>query len=141
MKYLKVPEKIFKSIIKYVPLSCVDAILINNKEFFLVRRKIPPYRNRWCLPGGIIKRGQKIQERLKEVSREELGIEVEEVRKIGVYEKVYKNRHDISHCFVVRIRSGNISLNYQASSGRFFKKIPKNTALFHRQMLRDAGFK
>jgi len=39
---------------------------------FLVN--IGTYENKWCLPGGIIKRGQKIQEKLQEMEKEELGI-------------------------------------------------------------------
>jgi len=137
----KIPENLFRQIKKKVPLSCADAILVNtNNEFFLVKRKIPPYENKWCLPGGIIKRGQKIQEKLQEMAKEELGITFNTIKKLGFYEKIYKERHDISHCYIVTTKNKRIKLNFQASEGRFFKKIPKNMASFHKIMLKEAGF-
>ena len=137
----KIPEGLFQKIKKNIPLSCVDAILVNNKkEFFLVKRVIPPYKNKWCLPGGIIKRGQKIHQKLAETAKNELGIKFHKVKALGFYEKIYKERHDISHCFIVSSKNKSITLNFQASAGKFFKKIPKNTAKFHAEMLREAGF-
>lgn len=141
MRSKKIPDRIFRLIKKNIPFSCVDTILIRDNEFFLVKRQIPPYKNKWCLPGGIIKKGQKIAERIVQVGIEELGIKFQVIKPLGVYEKIYKDRHDISYCFVVKSRDCNIVLNFQASEGKFFKKIPKNTALFHVKMLIDAGFK
>jgi len=138
----KIPEGLFQQIKQNVPLSCVDAILVNkNKEFFLVKRKIPPYKNKWCLPGGIIKRNQTFHQKLAETGKEELGIKFSNVKKLGFYEKIYKTRHDITHCFIVTSENNSIALNFQASQGKFFKKIPKNTASFHAKMLKDAGFR
>lgn len=137
----KIPEDLFQQIKNNIPLSCVDAILVNkNKEFFLVRRSISPYKNKWCLPGGIMKQGQKIRQKLAETVKDELGIKIHKVKELGFYEKIYKERHDISHCFIVTSKDKSIKLNFQASEGRFFKKIPKNTASFHAKMLTDAGF-
>ena len=75
MSVRRIPNNIFSIIQKNIPLSCVDAILINKKnEFLLVKRSIPPYKNKWCLPGGIIKRNQKILDKLDEIGKKELGI-------------------------------------------------------------------
>ena len=137
----KIPEKLFKKIKQNVPLSCVDLILIKNQEFFLVKRNIPPYKGKWCLPGGIIKRGQKINDRLKQTGREELGIRIKVIKTLGFYEKIYRDRHDISHCFIVKTSDKEIVLDHQASKGKFFRKIPKNVAPFHYKMLKDAGLK
>jgi 8-oxo-dGTP diphosphatase len=137
----KIPSQIFDQIKKNVPLSCVDAIVVQDNQFLLVKRKIPPYKNKWCLPGGIIKRGQKIIDRLNQVGIEELGIGFIIVRSLGFYEKIYRERHDITHCFIVNAKSDRLVLDFQASQGRFFKKIPKNTASFHIRMLKDAGFR
>ncbi len=138
----KIPESIFLKIKNNVPLSCVDIILKSKKnEFLLVKRTIEPYKNRWCLPGGIIKRGEKLENKIKEIAKEELGIKLESWKPIGFYEKIYSTRHDISHCFVVTSKNKEISLNFQAKEARFFSKIPKSTAKFHIIMLEDAGFR
>jgi len=141
MNNKKIPERAFNEIKKLVPLSCVDAILVRNTEFLLVKRQISPYKNKWCLPGGIIKRGQTIIQRLNQVGKEELGVKFRIIKPLGFYEKIYAKRHDITHCFIVEAKGNGIFLNFQASDARFFKKIPKNVASFHAKMLRDAGFK
>jgi len=135
----EIPEAVFQKIKENVPLSCVDIILVKNKEFLLVKRAIPPYKNKWCLPGGIIKRNQKIIQRLEQLGREELGIRIKNMKPLGFYEKMYRDRHDIAHCYIVK-SFDEVKLDYQANKKEFFKKIPKNTAPFHKKMLKDAGF-
>jgi 8-oxo-dGTP diphosphatase len=136
----KVPEKLFQKIKENIPLSCVDIILVKNNEFLLVKRSISPYKNKWCLPGGIIKKNQKIIQRLQQVGKEELGIKVDIIKSLGVYEKIYQDRHDISHCYVATSSKQELKLDFQAKSAKFFTKIPNNTSNFHALMLRDAGF-
>jgi len=137
----KIPESVFLKIKNNIPLSCVDIIVSNNKkEFLLVKRSIEPYKGKWCLPGGIIKRGQKIEEKIKEIAKNELGIKIESWKPIGFYEKIYSTRHDISHCFIVTTKDEKISLDFQAKEARFFSSMPKNAAKFHITMLKDAGF-
>ena len=140
MKPTKISEKLFQKIKQNMPLSCVDLILIKNDQFLLVKRTIPPYKNKWCLPGGIIKKDQKIIDRLNNVAKCELGVKVKILKPLGFYEKIYRDRHDISHCFVVTSENKNFTLDFQADKFRFFKYIPNNTALFHAKMLKDAGF-
>jgi 8-oxo-dGTP diphosphatase len=136
----KIPEKLFQKIKQNIPLSCVDIIVVKNNEFLLVKRSIPPYKNKWCLPGGIIKRNQKIIQRLHQVGNEELGIKVNIIKSLGVYEKIYRDRHDISHCYLATSLNPDVKLDFQAKNAKFFTKIPHNTANFHMLMLKDAGF-
>jgi ADP-ribose pyrophosphatase YjhB (NUDIX family) len=138
----KIPESIFVKIKNNIPLSCVDIILKNDKnEFLLVKRSIEPYKNRWCLPGGIVKRGEKLENKIKEIAKKELGITLQSWKPIGFYEKIYSSRHDISHCYTVTSKNKEIKLDFQAKDARFFSKIPKNTAKFHIKMLEDVGFR
>jgi hypothetical protein len=69
-----------------------------------------------------------------------LGIKIHNVKPLGFYEKMYRDRHDITHCFIVK-SFDEIKLDHQASKKEFFKKIPKNTAPFHEKMLRDVEFR
>jgi ADP-ribose pyrophosphatase YjhB (NUDIX family) len=138
MKY--VSNMLFNKFQDSFPFSCVDLIVIKNNQFLLVRRTIPPYRNRLCLPGGIIRRNEKLISAIKRIGKNELGVEIKMIKAVGFYEKIYKNRHDISHCFIVRIEKGIIKSDHQASEVKFFNKIPKETADFFKIMLQDAGF-
>lgn len=134
-KYLS--ENHFRIFKKHLPLSCVDIILLNvNNEFLLVRRSISPYMGKWCLPGGIIRYREKMEKAVYRIVKEELGIKVNSLKYVGCFEKIYPKRHDISNCFVAHTRSHNIKLNYQASKVSFFPKIPTNIAAFHKIMIK-----
>ncbi|SHO42827.1 GDP-mannose mannosyl hydrolase [Nitrosotalea sinensis] len=133
-------DTLFHKFQSYFPFCCVDLILIKNGKFLLVKRSISPYKGKLCLPGGIMRRGEKLEAAVKRIGREELGIDVEIKTSVGFYEKIYPNRHDVTHCFLVITKKGKIHYDYQAKTGKFFKNIPKETAPFFKKMLIDAGF-
>lgn len=137
---LKVTNSLFNKFKSSFPFCCIDLILVKGDEFLLVKRTIPPYKGKLCLPGGIIRRGEKINSAIKRIGKEELGVHLEIIQTVGFYEKIYQNRHDVTHCFIVRIKTGELTLDYQANHAEFFKNIPKGTADFFRKMLVDAGF-
>jgi len=64
IKYIS--EKDFKICKSSFPLSYVDLIILNSKsEFLLVKRSISPYKNKWCLPGGIVHFGEKLDKAIE----------------------------------------------------------------------------
>lgn len=139
MKYAS--KLLFSKFQNFFPFSCIDLILVKDDKFLLVRRIIPPYKNRLCLPGGIIRRGEKLSSAIRRISNNELGIQVQIIKPVGFYEKIYKNRHDITHCFVVKTVKGSLKLDKQASEMMFSNKIPREVPDFFKAMLRDAGFR
>lgn len=138
MKYAN--SSLFKKFQSHFPFCCIDLILVKEKKFLLVKRTISPYKNKLCLPGGIIRKGEKLNSAIKRIGVDEIGVYLEAIRPIGFYEKIYHDRHDITHCFLVRIKKGTVKLNYQAEHAKFYSKIPKSTASFFKEMLKDAGF-
>ncbi len=122
-------------------MSCVDLIVLNpQSEFLLVKRAISPYKNKWCLPGGIIHFGEKLEAAVKRISNNELGINTKIIEEIGFFEKVYPGRHDITHCFLVSTKNTNIKLDFQASDAKFFSQIPSQIGSFYIPMLQKAIF-
>lgn len=131
-------ERIFESFRYHFPFSCVDLIVIKGHKFVLVKRTIPPYKGKWCLPGGIIRRGENMKAAVERIAKSELGIKVKIIRSIGFYEKIFQSRHDISHCFLCKYVSGTLKTDFQSDEVRFFNIPPSNLALFHFRMLKDA---
>lgn len=131
-----ITEHYFKIMQKSFPFSCIDIIVLNAKnEFLLIKRNIPPYKGKWCLPGGIIKYREKMENALNRIVKDELGITVKIIKNVGFFEKIYPNRHDISHCFLTRLKSTKIKLDFQAIDYKFFSKIPKQISCFHKEMI------
>lgn len=132
-------EKRFNNFRRSFPFSCIDLIVLDKQnKFLLVRRNIPPYKGKWCLPGGIIRYGEKMIDAINRIAQKELGIEVELIREVGFFEKIFQERHDISHCFLVRLKSKIIKLDFQATRATFFSDIPKQIASFHKEMIKKA---
>lgn len=105
----------------------------------LVRRNILPYKGKWCLPGGIVRYGERMENAVHRIVKTELGVDVKLIKQIGSFEKIYPSRHDISNCFLARLKSKLIQLDFQATDAQFFSRIPKHMAPFHKEMIRKSG--
>lgn len=137
-KFKKAPKKLFDKFSSYFPYSTVDVVIRNDTSFILAKRAIPPYQNRWNLPGGVVFKTEKLADAAKRVAKEELGLDVKVERFLGVYENPILSRHDISHVFIASILSGNIVRDFQSSKVKFFKSIPQNMVPYQKKMVRDA---
>ncbi|MHA1820147.1 MAG: NUDIX domain-containing protein [Promethearchaeota archaeon] len=68
----------------------VDAVIINDKdEVALVKRKYPPFKGQYALPGGFIEEDKKElpEEAVVREVKEETNLDIEVIQKIGVYNK------------------------------------------------------
>ena len=56
-----------------------------NNRILLIKRATVPFRGYWALPGGKVDAGETVEETVVREVKEETGIEVEIVEKIGEY--------------------------------------------------------
>jgi 8-oxo-dGTP diphosphatase len=134
-----ISEKEFQICKRSFPLCCIDVIILNSKsEFLLVKRSIAPYKNKWCLPGGIVHFGEKLENSIERIVKKELGIHIKLIKEIGFFEKVYPSRHDISHCYLATTKDTELKLDFQAFDAKFFSKIPSSIGSFYIPMLKKA---
>lgn len=132
-------SKLWHKFGKYFPYAAVDVIIFNEEgSFLLTKRSITPYKNKWHLPGGMIRKGQSMKNTVIIVAKKEVNLKVQVDRFLGVYELFTPTRHDISHVFITHILGGEIKLDFQASDVKFFKNPPKNMIPTQRRMLLDA---
>src|SRR3989344_2596181 len=68
-----IPEKIYKSLLKYSPRVCVDLVIVNGKRFLLGKRIIPPAKNLWLFIGGRVLKGETKEQAVKRKFREGVG--------------------------------------------------------------------
>lgn len=138
-KFPKAPKKLFDSFSSYFPYSTVDVIITQKGSFLLAKRAIPPYKNKWNFPGGVVFKTEKLSDAAKRIAREELGLVVKVERFLGVYENPIRSRHDISHVFLASVLKGKILPDFQSSRIKFFRKIPSEMVPYQKKMLRDAS--
>ncbi|MDD5774094.1 MAG: NUDIX hydrolase [bacterium] len=143
----KIP-KIFKNHLKYyalpfqTPSVAVD-ILIKGKDnsFIMIKRKNPPYKNYWALPGGFVDVFETVEEAAVREAKEETCLDVKLEKIIGVYSgpKRDPRRHVVAILFLAKAVGGILKGADDASEAIAFTKPPKRIAFDHRKMLKDAG--
>jgi len=137
-KFKKASKDLFYKFGEYFPYSTVDIIIRDGVSFLLTKRTIPPYKNKWNLPGGVILKTEKLLDTAKRVAKEELNLDIKIDKFLGTYENPILSRHDISHVFIASILRGTMKMDFQSSKVQFFNSPPKNMIPFQRKLLRDA---
>lgn len=133
-----IPEKKYREIVQIIPILCIDALIINNKnEYLLVKRLKDPLKGIYWVPGGRVLHLEKTEEALVRVMKKELNIDVNNFKKeiYGVYEDFFDsnsfenkaNYHTVSVVYKIFIGEEkiDITLDAQSSEYKFSKIIPK----------------
>ncbi|MCW2903076.1 MAG: hypothetical protein JWO67_5341 [Streptosporangiaceae bacterium] len=137
------PRPIFENILKYGVIPTFDLVIEmpSHAGVVLVRRIIPPYENRWALPGLRIFKPESIEDTIARIAEDELGllVDVDDKRLLGQYVGRFKTEHerqDLSTCYVVRALTEDIQLNQHHFSGHQIIKqwhdVPANTGAMYR---------
>lgn len=121
-----IPKNKFRDIEKLVPLVGVNAIIVDNEGRVLVmKRNIEPARGLYWFVGGRIKKGQALEEALKEQIKEETGLEWSEVKLLkvaSVSSSMFRTRHTIDINFLLKKTSNSeIKLNQEHSDFKWLK--------------------
>jgi len=85
-----IPSALYKKIVELVPILCVDVILVFNGKYILIKRKTEPLKNQWWIVGGRALKGEKTIDAARRKCQEEVGLSVENLKMVGVYEDSYK---------------------------------------------------
>lgn len=122
-----VPDKIWKQIVKYSPLVSVDLIVEYDDDIILGKRENKPARGEWFVPGGVVRKGETLEEAIQRVARAELGCEVSVCTQLGVYEHHYDSsefqgvgKHYVPIAFIVRPERNSFEPDTQHASLRAF---------------------
>ena len=105
------------------PSLTVDAVWISRGQLLLVRRRFPPFRGRWALPGGFVETGETVESAVLRELLEETGLRARSVSLLGVYSRPGRDprRPTVSIAFRVR---GPVSEPTGGSDAREAKWVP-----------------
>jgi 8-oxo-dGTP diphosphatase len=92
----------------------------------------------WNLPGGTVELGETPWDGAIREVREEVGLEVEIERLVGVYAK--PSRDEVVFTFTCRVTGGALTLSDEAREIAYFAfdEIPRNTLPKHVERIKDA---
>jgi colanic acid biosynthesis protein WcaH len=89
-KTMLLPPDKFLQIVEATPLVSVDLIIRNAAgEILLGKRNNPPAQGFWFVPGGRIRKNEKIPQALQRVCQAELNAKIAEATLLGVYDHLY----------------------------------------------------
>jgi colanic acid biosynthesis protein WcaH len=134
-----IPESLYHQIVATLPIPSVEALITYQSSVLLLKRNNDPAKNEWWLPGGRIRKGERLQDALHREVREETGLTVRVNKLIGVYSRIFPERHDITITYLCDTSENHVILNTEHSDYQFIRKIPRRVHPYLLHTLRDAG--
>ena len=116
-----IPDDDWATIVRNVPIVSVDLVVLTDDGVVLAKRTNQPAKGEWFVPGGRVRKGERLEDAVHRVAEEELGIEVEIVESLGAYEHLYREsdvdasggKHYLANGFVVRSVADSFTLDGQ----------------------------
>jgi len=123
-----------------IPLLAVDAIIYNENGIVLIKRKNPPFEDKWALPGGFLEYGETVEDAVIREVEEETGLNIKIEGLLGVYSKPNRDPrgHIVSIVFVCREIGGKLNASSDARDVKRFEidSIPE-LAFDHNEIIGD----
>ncbi len=123
-----------------------DAVIQDNNNVILIKRKYAPFKGKYALPGGFIKYNEDPKQAVIREVREETNLAVEIIKKIGVYDQKGRDPRGAIvstayKCRLVRdlskIKGGDDAAVAEAIPIEKIKDM--DLAFDHKKILKDAG--
>lgn len=129
---------------KFTGRTTAAIIEFPEDKILLIKRSTIVFKGFWALPGGRVNSGETVEQALIREVKEETGLDVEIVRKIGEYHET-GTQDGISYdyypaCFLAKPTGGKITRQKEeVEQIKLFnlKEIPKNLAFAHSSMISD----
>lgn len=99
----------------------VKCLIACDNEYLLIQTS---YSGKyWTLPGGGVGHSESFEEAAKREVKEELGITLQDIQKIGAYESTIEYKKDTIHIFYAKVHSKELKENRaEISIARWFPK-------------------
>ena len=124
------------------PALTTDCVIFDSRgRVLLIRRGHPPYAGSYALPGGFVEIGERVEEACRREALEETGVEVGELRLVGVYSDPNRDPrgHTVSAAFLIKPRSTKAVGGDDAESATFVENWKSLKLAFdHSHIVADA---
>lgn len=124
-----VAEEDWRTVVENVPIVSVDLIVKHDGGVVLGRRTNEPGKGVWFVPGGRVRKGERLEAAVHRVAREELGVDVEIDHSLGVDEHHWDTsefpdigaKHHVPVAYVVSIVGETFDPDDQHDALRVFQ--------------------
>lgn len=88
------PASIFEQVIRFAPLISIDLIITDRDDNVLLGERLNrPAKGYKFVPGGRIRKNEKLNEALNRISKDEMGCKVLSPGLLGIYNHVYNDNY------------------------------------------------
>jgi 8-oxo-dGTP diphosphatase len=129
---------------KYTGRTTTAIIPFPPDKILLIKRRTAPFIGYWALPGGRVDPGETVEQTVVREVKEETGLDVAIVRKIGEYhEQGVESGAEYDYypaCFLVNVVGGEIrKQESEIEEAKLFSldEVPAELAFEHAQMIKD----
>jgi len=130
--------------VKFAGRTATAVIPFPPDKILLIKRLTVPFKGYWALPGGRVDPGETVEQTIVREVKEETGLDVEIVHKIGEYhEQGVQDGAEYDYypaCFLVKVVGGEIKKQEsEIEEIKLFSlgKVPAALAFEHAQMIKD----
>src|SRR3989337_2516891 len=129
---------------EYSGRTATAVIEFSPQMILLIKRRTVPFKGFWALPGGRAEPDEKVEQTIVREVREETGLDVLVVRKVGEYhEQGVQAGVEYDYypaCFLVKVVGGEVKkpqTEIEDIKLFSFEDIPENLAFVHNEMVKD----
>ena len=133
-----IPRATYERIVECMPIVSVEALIVSEGMLLFLRRKNEPAKGEWWFPGGRILKGESLKKALYREIIEETGLELISSEFVGVYSRVFPERHDITIAYLCKCKEGIVRLNEEHSKYAFFSENPDGLHPFLVETIKDS---
>lgn len=133
----RVCERCNRILYQHPAVGAVAAVLHDTKVL-LVKRSIEPFRGHWTLPAGYLEIDEEPWEAARRETREETGLEIEQVELLGVLtNRDDHRRNGIVVAYLARPVGGELMAGDDAEDARFFEMgaLPQDLGFLNNRRL------
>ncbi len=123
------------------PKLTVDGVIFKSNKILLIKRKNPPFKDIWALPGGFVEYNEKTEDAVVREIFEETGLKTKVKSLLGVYSDPSRDPrgHTVSVVYVLVSGDEKVVAGDDASLAKFFNvdDLPE-LAFDHKVIINDA---
>jgi len=123
------------------PALAADCVIFHGDAVVLVRRRYDPFKGHYALPGGGVEIGETVEDACRREMREEIGLDVRNLRLIGVYSQPDRDPrgHTVSIAYLADADISKMKAGSDAASAEVVENWREiDLAFDHRDIIEDA---
>jgi colanic acid biosynthesis protein WcaH len=157
LQHVHLDAQTFRGVVNATPLVSIDLAIRNDlHQVLLGKRSNRPAEGFWFVPGGRIRKNERVAEALLRISTAEIGVAIKEAALLGVFDHIYDdnfagepgiNTHYVVIAFEHRLpQNCHVSPDAQHSELRWWDvpsllespEVHENTKAYFRENMRSA---